>query len=64
MIEHESQLTDAVIEAMARTPDARLCEVIAALVRHARNSSGNCNRNLVDFLLDNGARGIDCKPLG
>lgn len=35
IIEHESELTGAVVEAMARTPDARLREVMAALVRHA-----------------------------
>lgn len=34
LIEHESEVTEAVVEAMARTPDARLREVMAALVRH------------------------------
>jgi catechol 1,2-dioxygenase len=35
IIEHESQVTDAVVEAMDRTPDARLRQVMAAFVRHA-----------------------------
>lgn len=35
VIEQESQVTGAVVEAMARTPDARLREVMAAFVRHA-----------------------------
>jgi catechol 1,2-dioxygenase len=34
IIEHESQLTGAVLEAMARTPNGRLREVMAALVPH------------------------------
>jgi catechol 1,2-dioxygenase len=34
VIEDESQLTDAVVAAMAGTPDARLREIVAALVRH------------------------------
>jgi protocatechuate 3,4-dioxygenase beta subunit len=35
IIEQETQVTDAVIKAMDRTPDARLRAVMAALVRHA-----------------------------
>jgi catechol 1,2-dioxygenase len=35
IIEHESQVTSAVESAMAQTPDPRLREVMAALVRHA-----------------------------
>jgi len=35
IIEHESEVTGAVERAMSDTPDARLREVMAALVRHA-----------------------------
>ncbi len=35
ILEHESQVTDAVRAAMAHTPDARLREVMDAFVRHA-----------------------------
>lgn len=35
IIEHEADVTGAVIDAMARTPDARLREVMAAFVRHS-----------------------------
>jgi protocatechuate 3,4-dioxygenase beta subunit len=35
IIEHESEITPAVEEAMSRTPDVRLREVMAAVVRHA-----------------------------
>lgn len=34
IIERQEQVTDAVLAAMAATPDARLAEIMAALVRH------------------------------